>query len=48
MKLRTIALAVALAVGATGVAEAKQHHPKSRFKGKKYKVKKFKYKAKYR
>jgi hypothetical protein len=47
MKLRTIALAVALACGVTGVAEAKHKtHYKTRLKAKKYKKQKFSYKLK--
>ena len=43
MKLRTIALAVALACGVTGVAEAKhKNHYKTKYKAKKYKKHKFK------
>jgi hypothetical protein len=47
MKLRTIALAVALACGVTGVAEAKhKNHAKTKYKGKKFKKHKFKYNVK--
>jgi hypothetical protein len=45
MKLRTIALAVALACGVTGVAEAKNKY-KNHYKAKKYKKHKFKYNVK--
>ena len=48
MKLRTIALAVALACGVTGVAEAKSHHYARRYKAKKVKKHKFRYNAKSR
>jgi len=49
MKLRTIALAVALACGVTGVAEAKQKfHSKTKYKAKKFKRHKFKYNVKSR
>lgn len=51
MKLRTIALAVALACGLTamaGVAEAKNKYHAKRVKVKKYKKHKFKYNVKSR
>ena len=50
MKLRTFALAVALACGVTGVAEAKPKttHFKPKYKQKKFKKHKFQYNAKSR
>jgi hypothetical protein len=49
MKLRTIALAVALACGVTGIAEAKtKNHARTKYKAKKFKKHKFKYNAKSR
>ena len=51
MKLRTIALAVALACGITGIAEAKQKYhakTKAKYKAKKFKKHKFKYNVKSR
>jgi hypothetical protein len=51
MKLRTIALAIALACGVTGVAEAKHNkstHFKPKYKQKKFKKHKFQYNVKSR
>ena len=48
MKLRTIALAVALACGVTGVAEAKNKYHARKYKAKKFKKHKFKYNVKSR
>jgi hypothetical protein len=49
MKLRTIALAVALACGVTGIAEAKtKYHARTKYKAKKVKKHKFKYNVKSR